>query len=64
MLESSGAIAFRRTDANELRGPLLQCPQGICVTHPEHGDITINEPGWYAVTYQRAFAEELRRQAD
>lgn len=56
--------AYELTNAQPLEGPVLHCPSGLTVPHPEHGDITMNEPGFYAITYQRAFAEELRRQAD
>lgn len=63
-LLGNGIQAFQMEDANPLEGPVLHCPSGLTVPHPEHGDITINEPGWYAVTYQRAFADEIRRQAD
>ena len=56
--------AYKRTDSDSLKGPLLRCPAGLTVPHPEHGDVTFCESGWYAVTYQRAYAEELRRQQD
>ena len=56
--------AYQLTDANPLEGPVLHCPNGLTVPHPEHGDITLKEPGWYVITYQRAFAEELKRQED
>jgi hypothetical protein len=62
--QAEKAKAFTLTNATPLEGPVLHCPQGLTVPHPEHGDVTLKEPGWYAITYQRAYAEELRRIAD
>lgn len=48
-----------------LDGPVIESPDGITVTHPEHGWLTFPPgPGIYQVTFQRAYAEELRRVAD
>lgn len=44
-------------------GPLIDAPCGVAVPHPEHGH-KILPAGSYLVTHQRAFAEEIRRQAD
>lgn len=63
-LIGEGIKAYVITDPNPLEGPMLECPNGLTVPHPEHGDITIKEPGWYAITYQRAFADEIKRQLD
>ena len=64
ILQTKTVEAFKFKNATPLEGPVLHCPQGLTVTHPEHGDITINEPGWYVITYQRAFSNELKRQLD
>lgn len=63
-LIADGVEAFELVDSTPLEGPVLHCPNGLTVPHPEHGDITMKEPGWYAIEYQRAYAEELRRVAD
>ena len=64
ILTTKGVKAFKLPNESPLEGPVLCCPEGLTVEHPEHGDITMKEAGWYAVTYQRAFAEEIKRQAD
>lgn len=48
---------------NALQGPIIESKGSFTVEHPEHGDITF-PPGNWAVTYQRAFAEELKRILD
>lgn len=58
-----GVTMFAMPDANELQGPLLKLDCERVVTHPEHGDWRLG-PGVYEITYQRAFAEELRRVRD
>lgn len=60
----AGIEMFRLADATPLDGPVFKADRPVTVTHPEHGDLTLNEPGIYGVTYQRQFAEELRRVAD
>ena len=50
-------------DADALTGPLVVTLKERVVTHPEHGDVIL-PPGCYAITYQRAYADELRRVAD
>lgn len=63
-LESlDGITVYSRSDATPLDGPILDAPSGLRVNHPEHGDVSLR-PGVYAVVYQRAFAEELRRVQD
>jgi hypothetical protein len=63
-LESLDGITFYRLErATPLDGPVLDAPRGLRVNHPEHGDVTLR-PGVYAVVYQRAFAEEIRRVED
>lgn len=44
-------------------GPVIRAPLGVEITHPEHGDRVL-PPGSYLVIYQRAWANEVRRQAD
>jgi hypothetical protein len=63
-LESlEGISVYRHADPTPLDGPILDAPPGLRVNHPEHGDVTLR-PGVYAVVYQRAFADELRRVQD
>lgn len=54
---------YQLNSPNELQGPVLEASAPITITHPEHGDITLPR-GVYLVTYQRQFAEELRRVRD
>lgn len=46
-----------------LEGPIIEAPDGVEITHPEHGHLLF-PPGVYQVTFQRAYADELRRVAD
>ena len=46
-----------------LDGPVIEAPAGVRITHPEHGHHQF-PPGVYQVTFQRAYAEELRRVID
>lgn len=46
-----------------LEGPIIEAPAGCVIAHPEHGD-HIYPPGVFQVTFQRAYATELRRIAD
>ena len=50
-------------DSNALQGPVMKCNSPVTVEHPEHGDQTLNK-GISIVTYQRAYADELRRVQD
>ncbi len=50
-------------NANPLQGPVLVLRQPATIEHPEHGDQSLGEGVWF-VTYQRAFARELRRVQD
>lgn len=54
---------FTDASADVLTGPVFRCREEVTVTHPEHGDV-ICPPSIYAITYQRAMADELRRVAD
>lgn len=44
-------------------GPAIHATAPITIAHPEHGDRTL-PPGDYLVTYQRAWADEVRRTQD
>jgi len=46
-----------------LDGPVIEAPDGVRITHPEHGHQQY-PPGVYQVTFQRAYAGELRRVVD
>ena len=58
-----GVEVFRRVDEDALQGPLLRISVERTVTHPEHGDWVL-PAGCYEITYQRQFADELRRVTD
>lgn len=47
-----------------LDGPIIEAPEGVVIHHPEHGDHHYVFPCIIQVTYQRSFADELRRVAD
>lgn len=63
ILSHSQVRMYRHPNADVLTGPVIECKRRVTVTHPEHGDIVL-PPGVYGITYQRAYAEELRRVAD
>lgn len=46
-----------------IHGPKMRVKAETTVTHPEHKWVVLT-PGNYEVTYQRKFAEELKRQQD
>ena len=48
----------------ELVGPLVECLGETTITHPEHGHRILPAGTSWAVVYQRAFAEEIRRAQD
>lgn len=48
----------------ELVGPLVHCRGESTITHPEHGHKVLPADSVWAVVYQRAFAEEVRRVQD
>lgn len=58
-----GVTLYELDNATPLDGPVLETTCERTVTHPEHGDLVL-PPGVYGVTYQRAYADELRRVAD
>jgi hypothetical protein len=58
-----GVRIFQHPQQTELDGPILQLAEERVLTHPEHGDVVL-PPGCYEITYQRQFADELRRVLD
>lgn len=58
-----GVTMYRLASPTVLDGPILDLATERTVTHPEHGNVIL-PPGVYGISYQRAFADELRRQAD
>jgi hypothetical protein len=50
-------------DVDALTGPVIRVKEEVIVTHPEHGDWILGK-GIYGITYQRAFADELKRVLD
>jgi hypothetical protein len=48
----------------QLIGPVFKTIGQVEVDHPEHGNRVLPAGECFAVVYQRAFAEEVRRQAD
>lgn len=47
-----------------LVGPAFKCKGDVELTHPEHGNKILPKGTVWQVTYQRAFAEEIRRVQD
>lgn len=58
-----GVDMFATSDADALQGPFIRLACERVVEHPEHGNWRL-PAGLYEITYQRAFAEELRRVRD
>ncbi|MCA9130597.1 MAG: hypothetical protein KDB22_26090 [Planctomycetales bacterium] len=58
-----GVEMFADPNGDALQGPWLRIDSERTITHPEHGDI-ICPAGVYEITYQRAYADELRRVQD
>lgn len=50
-------------DHEQFIGPAIHATGPITITHPEHGDRTL-APGDYLITYQRAWADVVRRTQD
>lgn len=63
LVSLSGVEMFTLPDATPLDGPVFRAKQGCEIDHPEHGNVIL-PPGVYGITYQRQFAEELRRVVD
>jgi hypothetical protein len=59
----AGVTMYRLAEPTVLDGPIVVLEKTRTLTHPEHGDVVL-PPGTYGVTYQREYAEELRRVAD
>ncbi len=59
----AGVKAYRLADPTPLDGPILDLAEERTVEHSEHGHVTL-PPGVYGVTYQRQFADEIRRVQD
>jgi len=58
------ALRFHvKSQPTPLDGPVILAGAEWTVDHPEHGSVTL-PAGIYGVTYQRQYAEELRRVAD
>jgi len=47
-----------------LCGPAFHCNEAAEVTHPEHGNKILPKDTTWRVTFQRSFAEEVRRVQD
>ena len=47
-----------------LEGPVLYAEERFDIMHPEHGWVSIPGLQFYQITYQRAFADEIRRVMD
>ena len=58
-----GVRVYHFAQPGPLDGPVIEAESDWAVEHPEHGDYVL-PPGTYAVTYQRAFADELKRVQD
>lgn len=60
---AEGVSMFAVDNADALQGPWIKLDCERTVTHPEHGD-WILPAGVYEISYQRAYADELRRVQD
>lgn len=60
---AEGVTIYKRKNSDALSGPVMRTTCERTITHPEHGHL-ICPPGLYSITYQRAFADELRRVND
>lgn len=63
LASAKGVTMYDPPDRTALDGPIMELAGRTTVEHPEHGDVSL-PPGCYAVTYQRAFGDELRAQRD
>lgn len=63
IVDLAGVEMFRMKDATPLDGPVFRSGGKVEIDHPEHGNLIV-PPGTYGVTYQRQYAEELRRVQD
>lgn len=62
-LSHDRVVMYQIKDHGPLDGPILRVAEPVTITHPEHGDWILGK-GIYQITYQRAFAEELRAVLD
>ncbi len=62
-LSHSNVKMYTLAAPTALEGPVLEVTEEVTVTHPEHGHVVLPE-GIYGITYQRSYAEELRRVQD
>lgn len=58
-----GLSLYTIRGATPLDGPVIEAKRGCAIDHPEHGNVVL-PPGVYAIVYQRAYADELRRVQD
>jgi hypothetical protein len=58
-----GVKIYTNKRADVLTGPVVSLTKERVATHPEHRSVEL-PPGDYAITFQRQFAQELRRVAD
>jgi hypothetical protein len=47
-----------------LIGPAIECRKGVTITHPEHGDRSLEDGSIWLGLFQREHAEETRRVRD
>lgn len=59
----TNAKFYNLENPNVIQGPVFYNPEETLITHPEHKH-QILPPGWYFVSYQTLFADELKRLAD
>lgn len=58
-----GVTVYRMPSAGPLDGPVIDLRGPVWLDHPEHGNRRL-PAGVYAITYQRAFGDELRAVQD
>ena len=58
-----GVKLFALDNPGPLDGPIIVADQPFTIDHPEHGNRTF-PAGTFAITFQRAFADDLRRVQD
>lgn len=62
--EKVNAVVRGATVPEELVGPIVFVGNEATITHPEHGHKVLPSDSVWAVVFQRAFAEEVRRVQD
>jgi hypothetical protein len=55
---------FNLPDPNPLQGPILRLSADVEITHPEHRNLIFPLGTIIAVTYQRRYAEDIKRIQD